>query len=113
MPANFAGVGFFECCHGLLVLSRMTRAGADVREAKLVQELAYGALVVAHAKALGDHALQIDPPPAHDAVDGPIRAGLDDLGQFRPLAGGEAVLVGILLGVPRAAPAPVVLGGGP
>ena len=68
----------------------MTRAGAEVSEAELVQELAHGALVVDHAEALGDALLQIHPPPAHDAVDGPIRTGLDKARQLGLLLGGEA-----------------------
>ena len=73
---------FFELCHDPLVLSRMARAGADVAEAELVQDLAYRALVVDDAEALRDEVLQVDPAPAHDAMHGPIRAGLDEVGQF-------------------------------
>ena len=49
----------------------------------MLQQLAYGALVTHFdPEALGDHTLKIDAPPAHHAIDGAIRAGLDDLGQF-------------------------------
>ena len=34
------------------------------------------------AEPLGDDALQIHPPPSRDAVDFPIRAPLNDLGQL-------------------------------
>jgi hypothetical protein len=68
----------------------MARARADVREAELVQELAHRALVVDHAEALSDEMLQVHPPPAHDAVHGPIRSGLDEVGQRGLLLGGEA-----------------------
>src|SRR5689334_12822641 len=81
---------FFECRDGLHILGRMARARADVREAELVQELAHRALVVDHAEALSDEMLQVHPPPAHDAVHGPIRSGLDEVGQRGLLLGGEA-----------------------
>jgi hypothetical protein len=51
----------------------------------MLQQLAYGALVVLDAETLGDHTLKVDAPPAHHAIDGVIRAGLDDLGQLRLL----------------------------
>jgi hypothetical protein len=81
---------FFELRHDPLVLSGMARASADAAEAELVQDLAHCALVISHTEALGDEALQVDPAPAHDAMYGPIRADLDDLGQFGPLRGREA-----------------------
>jgi hypothetical protein len=81
---------FFELRHDPLVLSGMARASADGAEAELVQDLAHCALVIGHAEALGDEALQVDPAPAHDAMHGPIRADLDDLGQFGPLLDGQA-----------------------
>ena len=46
-----------------------------MREAELVQDLAYRALVISHTEALGDEALQVDPAPAHDSMHGAIRAG--------------------------------------
>jgi hypothetical protein len=72
---------FFELRHDPLILRRVARAGADVREAELVQDLADRALVVDHAEALADEALQVDPAPAHDAMHDPIRADLDELRQ--------------------------------
>ena len=78
----------------------MARAGADVGEAKLVQDLAHRALVVDDAEALGDEALEVGPSPAHDAMHGSIRAGLDELGQFCLRIGREAG---------RVAPGPGVL----
>ena len=80
---------FFELRHDPLVLSGMARASADVAEAELVQDLAHRALVIGDTEALGDEALQVDPAPAHDAMHGPIRADLDDLGQFGPLLEAE------------------------
>ena len=61
-----------------------------MREAELVQDLAHRALVVGNAEALGDDALQIDAPPAHNTMHGPIRSGLDEAGQLGLLLGGEA-----------------------
>jgi hypothetical protein len=43
--------------------------------------------MVVDAEALPDDTLQIDPPPAHHAVDGGVRPGLHDLRQFRLLPG--------------------------
>jgi hypothetical protein len=54
---------------------------------KMLQDLAHCALVIDHAKALGDEALQVDPAPAHNAMQGQIRTSLDELGQFRLLLG--------------------------
>jgi hypothetical protein len=54
-------------------------------EAELVQDLADRALVIGHPEALGDEMLQVDAAPAHDAMHGPIRTGLDQAGQFRLL----------------------------
>ena len=68
----------------------MARAGADVAEAELVQDLADRALVEGHTEALGDEALQVDPAPAHDPMHRPIGAGLDEMGQFGLLLGREA-----------------------
>ena len=90
---------FFELCHSLVVLGRMARTRADVSEAKLVQDLAHRALVVVHAEPLGDQALQVHPPPAHDTMHGPIRAGLDKLGQLGLLRGGEAGRIAFRPGV--------------
>jgi hypothetical protein len=63
----------------------MTRPCADVREAELLQQLADIARMKVDAEPLGDDALEVDPPPAHDAVLLTIRASLDDLGQLSQL----------------------------
>jgi hypothetical protein len=65
----------------------MARASAEVAEAELVQDLADRALVINHAEALGDEVPQVDPPPAHNPMHGPIGADLDKLGQVGPLRG--------------------------
>ena len=68
----------------------MARAGADVAEPEPVQDLAHRALVINHAEALRDEALQVDSAPAHDAMYSPIRAALDEanqLGLLTPVAG--------------------------
>ena len=44
------------------VLSRMTRPGADVREAKFLQKLSDRARMKVDAEPLGDDALEIDAP---------------------------------------------------
>ena len=77
----------FERLDRASVLRRVTRASADVREAKRLEELADRALVVGDAEALADDALQINAPPAHDAVHGPVWAGLDELGDVGTLLG--------------------------
>src|SRR5215207_9634696 len=51
----------FKSRHGLLVLGRMARTRADVREAELLEDLADRALVVSDAEALGHDLL---PPGA-------------------------------------------------
>jgi hypothetical protein len=56
-----------------------------VREAERLEELADRTLVVGDSEALEDDALQVDPTPAHDAVQGPVRAGLDELRDLRTL----------------------------
>src|SRR3954468_22745859 len=79
---------FFELRHDALILSRMARAGADVRKADPVQDLAHGALVVDDTEALSDEV--VDPAPTHDPVHGPIRSGLDEAGEFSLRLGAEA-----------------------
>jgi hypothetical protein len=76
---------FFERRDRLGLLAWMKRAGADVREADLLQDLADGALVIDDPEPLLDDALEIDPAPAHDTIDRTVRAGLHDLGQCRQL----------------------------
>src|SRR5688572_10209685 len=51
----------FERLDRALILRRVTRAGADVREAELVQELADRALMGGDPEAIEDHPLQVDP----------------------------------------------------
>ena len=52
---------FFERLDRPLILSGVTRAGADVGEAERLQELADRALVIGNPEALEDDALQVDP----------------------------------------------------
>jgi hypothetical protein len=54
-------------------------------EAKRLEKFADRALVVDDAEALGDDALQVGAAPAHDAMHGAVRTGLDKLGHFRLL----------------------------
>ena len=84
-PSARAG-SFFKRLDDPLVLRRMARPCADVREAELLQKLSDIALVEVDAEPLGDDALEVDPPPAHDAVLLTIRAGLDDLRELEPVA---------------------------
>src|SRR5215211_688426 len=81
---------FFKSRYGLLVLGRMARTRADVREAELLEDLADRALVVSDAEALGHDLLQVHPAPAHDSMDGALRAGFNDLGELRQLLRREA-----------------------
>ena len=68
-----------------LVLSRMTGPRTDMGEAKLLQKLSDIAGMKLDAEPLGDDALEVDPPPAHDAILLTIRAGLDDLRELGQL----------------------------
>src|SRR5271163_2754622 len=68
----------------------MSRAGADMREAESFEDLADRALMIMDAEALGDDALEIDAPPAHDAMHHPIRASLDEVCEFGLLISTEA-----------------------
>ena len=78
---------FFELLDDMGVLRRMLRTRADVAEAELVQQLSDIAGVVVHVEAFLDDALQVDAPPAHDAVNGGVRTLLDDCGQVGLLLG--------------------------
>jgi hypothetical protein len=78
---------FFVSLDDFAVLRRVARPGAHMRKAEFLHERPHMALMVVDAEALPDDALQIDPPPAHHAVDGPVRPGLHDLRQFRLLPG--------------------------
>src|SRR5215204_213121 len=75
---------------GLLVLGRMARTRADVREAELLEDLADRALVVSDAEALGHDLLQVHPAPAHDSMHGALRPGFNDLGELPQLLRREA-----------------------
>ena len=57
----------------------MTRPGADVRKAELLEKLSDIAFVERDAEPLGDDPLEIDPPPPDDAIFLTVRASLDDL----------------------------------
>ena len=63
----------------------MPRPGADRREAELLQKLSDIARMKVDAEPFGDDALEVDPPPANDAVDLTIRTGLDDLRELSQL----------------------------
>src|SRR5580700_5940029 len=69
---------FFESLDDLLVLGGVARPRAHVGKAELLEKLADVALMIVDAEALDDDALEIDPAPAHDAVDSPVRTCLDD-----------------------------------
>jgi hypothetical protein len=59
------------------------------------------ALVIDNPEALSDEMLQVDPPPAHDAMHSPIWASLDELGQLGLLLGGQAWRIALPPGVPQ------------
>jgi hypothetical protein len=63
----------------------MTRPGAHVREAKLLQELSDIARMKVDAEPFGDDTLEIDAPPPDDAIFLPVRAGLNDLRKLSQL----------------------------
>ena len=63
----------------------MTRPGADMRKAELLQKLSDIAGMKVDAEPFGDDALEVDPPPADDAVPLTIRTRLDDLRELSPL----------------------------
>ena len=60
----------------------MARARADVGEAEPLQQRSDMAFVIVDAEALLDDALEIEAPPAHDAVDLSVGASFDDRRQF-------------------------------
>lgn len=76
---------FFKGLDHALILSRVTRAGADVREAEPLQKLADRALMILDAEALADDALKVDPAPADHAMLGPVRPRLDEFGDLSAL----------------------------
>jgi hypothetical protein len=61
-----------------------------MREAERPEELADCALVIGDPEALGDDALQVEPPPTDHAVHGPVRACLDEFGDLGALPLREA-----------------------
>ena len=63
----------------------MTRPGADVREAKLLQELSDIARMKVDAEPFGNDTLEIDAPPPDDAIFFTVRAGLHDLQKLSQL----------------------------
>src|ERR1700679_618375 len=77
-PSAHAG-SFIKSLDDPLVLRRMARPRADVREAKLLQKLADIARMKVDAEPLGDDVLEVDTPPAHNAVLFPIGACFHDL----------------------------------
>ena len=85
----------------MLVLSRVTRPRADVREAERLKELA-NRVVIGDPEALKNNALQVDPAPAHDAMHGPVRAGLNELCDLGALLRREARLRTLGPAVPKA-----------
>jgi hypothetical protein len=63
----------------------MPRPGADVREAKLLQELSDIARMKVDAEPFGNDTLEIDAPPPHDAIFLTVRASLHDLRKLSQL----------------------------
>jgi hypothetical protein len=79
----------------------MPGAGADVGEAERLEQLADRSLVIRDPEALADDTLQVDPAPADDPVHGPVRPGLDEVGDLGPLLGREARLRTFRPAVPK------------
>ena len=63
----------------------VARPRADVGKAELLEKLPDIARVIVDADPLGDDTLEIDPAPAHDAVDFPVRTRLADHGELSQL----------------------------
>lgn len=63
---------FFERRDGAHVLLRMLRTSADMKKDERLEYPANRTLMVGDAKASADHALQIDPPPAHNPINSPF-----------------------------------------
>ena len=80
----------------------MTRPGADVREAKLLQELSDIARMKVDAEPFGDHALEIDAPSADDAIFLTVRPSLHDLRELSQLFRRQARLGTFRAGVDEA-----------
>ena len=63
----------------------MTGPRADVGEAEFLQNLPDIARMKVDAEPLGDDAFEVDPSPAHDAVDLPVRTRFDNLRELSQL----------------------------
>jgi hypothetical protein len=63
----------------------MTRPGADLRKAELLEKLSDIAGMKVDAESLGDDPLEIDAPPPDDAIFLTVRASLDDLRELGQL----------------------------
>lgn len=61
-------------------------------KAELLEQLSDIALVIVDAEFLGDDALEVGPPPAHDAVDLAVGPRLDDRGKLSQLLGRQTRL---------------------
>src|SRR5690606_37612170 len=90
---------FFKRRHRRSVLTGVPRAGAHVREAKLLEKRTHMALVILDPEPLLDNPLKVDPAPANHPVHVRVGTSLDDLGKFglllvrqpRPRTGGPVV----------------------
>src|SRR5271154_4144450 len=63
----------------------MTGPRTDMGEAKLLEQLSDIARMKVDAEPLGDDTLEVEPTPAHDAIDLTIRTCLDDLRELSQL----------------------------
>jgi hypothetical protein len=63
----------------------MTGPRTDGGEAKLLEQFSDITWMKVDAEPLGDDALEVEPTPAHDAVDLTIRTRLDDLRELSQL----------------------------
>ncbi len=93
---------FFKHLDDPLVLSRMARPGADVREAELLQKLSDIARMKFDAEPLSDDTLEVDPPPPDDAIFLTVRASLHDLRELSQLFLRQARLGTFCAGVDEA-----------
>lgn len=60
----------------------MLRTGAHMQEAQLVEQTANVTLVILHPEPSPDDPLQINPPPACDAILNRVGTNLDNRGQL-------------------------------
>ena len=70
----------------------MTRPALMCEKPSFLQKLSDIARMKVDAEPLGDDALEVDPPPAHDAVLLTVRTGLDDLRELSQLLRRQARL---------------------